>query len=261
LKWLEGQAKPFVEFAHKLLVGVRLPWHKASRGATHLPDRVGCGSGFSTMNGATMNELNFLDGEFLDDLPADLLIGPEGVVTRDGVNLWAGASSLSQPGSRLRLALEAARIKARTGFDLEEGKAWWSTAMRDADKHAQTCRRNRDNCIRCRDTRCWSFLQFSLRLHFTRADAQVYLTMAGIVLPFLSTSADEALRPEISRLLQDTGKSPVPEPQHEERDEEDESGQAASDEDVGDGEVWSEGVHEGVASSTASPASLSPASP
>jgi len=244
--WFNKLGKPFAAFAYALFEDVPLPWMKCMGGVAHIPDSVPATDGFTTSGGRSIVYQNFLHdtyGQGVDSLhsSAEVLVGPGGPITRSGSSL---ESRFPSALAKLRQDLGGQAI------DLVSQKVVWSESIRQASTARVRCSLvamgirtlGECNCIRCKDTRSWSYLtygetfEFSYQLAGTTAPVQIFFEWKGRVLPFLASSVDSERRREARRLMSQIGWGPQDDERQDTEDESDDSAELSEDdEDVSDG--------------------------
>uniref|UniRef100_A0A7S0AAN7 Uncharacterized protein n=1 Tax=Pyrodinium bahamense TaxID=73915 RepID=A0A7S0AAN7_9DINO len=181
--------------AHDILRGLPLPWVKCMGGVAHLPDQI------PLDNGSALRE-SFTAGCQSLDSCTDVLVSAHGLVTRDGEFL----------ASRVPAAL--AKLSGSEGADWRMTGA--STDLigegreaRRPDDFCFMCTMMEGRCAACRDRRSWSILmaRHTLLLAAGGEDAErrASITIKGRILPFLSTSDDDAMREETLPQLTEAG--------------------------------------------------------
>jgi len=159
--WLSMLAKPFAAFGYNLLHDVPLPWVKCLQGVHHMPEGVPVNYATSSIGRQETIHLGLLHESYLRGAQSlhtstELLVGPNGLVTRTGATLT----------QRLPTAFQTLRTALPNGsvLTLEEESQTWSSRIRDAERMQSTCwlcrtvMRDGSICIRCKDGRNWSFL-------------------------------------------------------------------------------------------------------
>jgi hypothetical protein len=219
--WLAKLAKPFAAFSRDLLHDIPLPWIKCLQGVHDRPGGVPVKLSINTSsaNGQDTNTicLGFLNDSYLRGAQSlhtttELLVGPNGIVTRAGATL----------SDRLPTAFKTLRDSLPNGSVLTpvaESQTWISR-IDEAEQRRRSCICQRymgdgtnfnDKCIRCKDGRNWSYLLAAKAFKFAYVSGpdaeshEVSFTIEGRVLPFLSTSDDELIRRDIADTMQTVG--------------------------------------------------------
>eukprot|EP00929_Paragymnodinium_shiwhaense_P002038 TRINITY_DN102231_c0_g1_i1.p1 TRINITY_DN102231_c0_g1~~TRINITY_DN102231_c0_g1_i1.p1 ORF type:complete len:574 (+),score=77.29 TRINITY_DN102231_c0_g1_i1:86-1807(+) len=207
--WFKKLAKPLGALAHTVLQGVPLPWKKGMNGLHSDPESILVTDGYVSADRGRWLTQELLDtsfgrGEQSLHTKTELLVGPHGLVTRDG-ELLSVRERLAVATFLAGQGWEGPEIRTRT--------TWSCRRRRSSPEPCWLCedRRDRKLCIRCQDKRHWSYLEVARAVDFKYRDVsagldrEVTLTIQGTVLPFLSTTDDVSLRPAAVKLLQSWG--------------------------------------------------------